>query len=467
MSAEKINNDYEIFLKNKLIRREPSGLDIKTNNNILFDWQKSIVNWGLKNGKTAFFEDCGLGKTGQQVTWANEICKAEGGSALILAPLAVSIQTKREARKFGYDINIAEAQSDIKPGINITNYEKLNHFDTSKFTAVVLDESSILKSYMGKTKRAIISAFEDTPYKLACSATPAPNDLMELLNHAEFLGIMRSSEALSIWFIADSKHSGKYKLKGHAAKDFWEWVSTWAVCIEKPSDIGYSDDGFALPKLNEYDVIIPAEKYCSSMPEIFKKTDLSATSFFKEKSLTLEERTKKCAEIALSNTNQYVIWCDTNEEADRLKELIPEAEEIRGSDKSEKKEKAALDFIDGKTRILISKSSIFGYGLNFQNCYDSIFCGLDFSFEKYYQAVRRFYRFGQKHEVNVYRVLGETELNILKTIEQKSKMKNDMRSSMSESMKEFQTKKIRGQHFTLNFKKEQIIIPEFLRSETA
>lgn len=455
---------YENFLKQKLIRRTPSGLkNPDVQNDMLFEWQKSVVNWGLKRGCCAFFEDCGLGKTPQQLAWADEIQKAEGGNVLILAPLAVSQQTVREGRKFGYEVNIAESQSDIKTGINITNYEKLDKFDTSKFTAVVLDESSILKSYMGKTKRAIINAFSETPYKLACSATPAPNDLMELLNHAEFLGIMRSSEALSVWFIADQSQSGKYRLKGHAEKDFWEWVSSWAVCIEKPSDIGYSDEGYMLPELHEENIIIPIDEFDEYGN--FRKIDMSATGFYREKSKTAKQRAVKCAELASTIPGQCVIWCDTNEEADLLKTYIPEAVEIRGSDKAERKESAAINFINGNTKILISKPSIFGYGLNFQNCSDSIFCGLDYSFESYYQAVRRFYRFGQEKEVNIYRVLGSTEMNILSVLDTKAKTKRDMNISMSEAMRTAQTANVQGHHFKLDLKTEAITIPNFLRSE--
>lgn len=450
------------------MRHRPVGFEVSEVNRALFDWQQVVTKWGLKTGQAAYFEDCGLGKTAQQLAWGEEVSKRTNMPVLILAPLAVAPQTAKEGLKFNIPVNIAENQADIKPGINITNYEKLDKFDAEAFSGIVLDESSILKSYMGKTKRLICDKFKDVPYKLACTATPAPNDLMELLNHAEFLGIMRSSEALSVWFIADQRKSGTYRLKGHAQKDFWQWVSSWAVCIEKPSDIGFSDEGYLLPALNEYDEIIPTDLLDKDFDNgLIRKIDLSATGFYKEKKRTLPGRVKRCAEIAQASNEQFVIWCDTNDEADALKKLLPEAIEIRGNHKLEIKEKAALDFIQGKTRILISKPSIFGFGLNFQNCSNSIFCGLNYSYESYYQAVRRFYRFGQTKAVNIWRVLGSTEKNILDVIERKARQKKDMAIGMAEAMKEFQTANVTGTNFKLNTEIQKVTIPDWLRSEKA
>lgn len=458
--------NYIEFLQNKKISREPIGFDTQIRNDIAFDWQIAVSEWACKQGTSALFEDCGLGKTVQELLIANEVVKRTEKPVLVLAPLAVTSQTKREGDKFGIDVNVAEMQSDIVSGINITNYEKIDKFDTNVFGGVILDESSILKSFMGKTKRMLVDKFKDTPYKFAATATPAPNDLMELLNHAEFLGIMRSSEALSVWFIADQTQSGKYRLKKHAEKDFWQWVSSWAVCIEKPSDIGYSDDGYILPELNEQDVIVGANIISDDFTQgMFRKIETSATGFYKEKRMTLDARAEKCKEIVNSTNEQYIIWCDTNSEADKLKSLLPDAVEVRGSDKAEKKEKAALDFINGETRVLISKPTIFGYGLNFQNCRNAVFCGLTYSFENYYQAVRRLYRFGQKEVVNVYRVLGSTEKNILDTIDRKREQKDDMAKSMAESMKQFQKSAIHGKQFKLDIEQKEYEMPNWLESE--
>ena len=446
--------NYESFLKNKQVRTMPTGINVdelKLNPNA-FDWQRHCISWSLARGKAALFEDCGLGKTLQQLVWADEIHKATHKPVVILSPLTVAAQTRAEGIKFGIDVNICENQADVKNGINITNYEKLDKFDTNSFGAVVLDESSILKSYMGKTKRLIIEKFKDCEYRLACTATPAPNDLMELLNHAEFLGIMRSNEALSIWFIADQTQSGKYRLKKHAERDFWQWVSSWAVCISKPSDIGYSDDGYILPELHENDVIVNSSTALTAFTDIARKVDTSATGYHKERRRTLEARCQKTAEYANDKNNQYVVWCGMNDEADKLRKLIPDAVEIRGSDKAEKKESAAMGFVAGNVRVLISKPSIFGYGLNFQNCHNSLFCGMDYSFENYYQAVRRFYRFGQKHEVNIWRVLGDTEKNILDAINRKASMKEQMQHSMADAVRELQITELNTYHLDLGAK---------------
>ena len=455
---------YTEFLKSKEVRIMPSGftVDESTLNPAAFEWQRHVVSWALQRGKAALFEDCGLGKTLQQLMWAERVSKYVKKPVLIVAPLAVAPQTKMEGEKFGIAVNICESQADVKDGVNITNYEKLDKFDATAFGGVVLDESSILKSYMGKTKRMIIEKFAYTPYKLACTATPAPNDLMELLNHAEFLGVMKSSEALSIWFIADQSESGKYRLKGHAERDFWQWVSSWAVCVGKPSDIGYSDDGYILPPLSEIDEVVGNDNSLIAFADIARNIDTSATGYHKERRRTLESRCTKTAEIVKADcANQYVIWCGMNDEADELGKLLPEAVEIRGSDKAEKKEQAAMNFVNGKIRILISKPSIFGYGLNFQNCHNSIFCGMDYSFESYYQAVRRFYRFGQREPVKIIRVLGDTELNILNTINRKANMKEHMQHSMADAMKQFQTRKIGA--FQLDLSEKRYQMPAWLR----
>ncbi len=456
--------EYIDFLKSKVSEEKESGFSVEESrlNNKLFDFQRACVAFFLRKGRAAAFEDCGLGKTAQQLCWADEVCRHTGGDVLILAPLAVSKQTQKEGVKFGYDVHICRSQADVLPGINITNYEMLDAFEPDRFVGVVLDESSILKSYMGATKMKIIKAFRDTPYKLAATATPSPNDHMEILNQAEFLGVMKSSEALAVWFINDSSHSGAYRLKNHAVKDFWQWVSTWAVCMSRPSDIGFSDEGFDLPELIEKDIVIPVNIYDTDGGSLFRKIDTSATGFHKEKKLTAEDRAKKCAEIVSRTDEQYVIWCNTDYEADYLKHYIPEATEVRGSHKAEYKEKSAMDFIEGKHRILISKPRIFGYGLNFQNCRNCIFCGMDYSYENYYQAVRRFWRFGQTRDVNVFRVLGETEQYILDAVNKKSRLQDEMHRNMYNSVKQIQQASLRGHKFEIKTDNRQISLPEWI-----
>ena len=455
---------YEEFLKSKQIITQPSGFEPYPIKDGPFDWQCDIIRWLIRKGKAAAFADCGLGKTIIQLVWADQVSRHTGLPTLIVAPLAVAKQTQREGVKFGYSVTVCRTQGDVQPGINITNYEMLEHFNAAKFGGVVLDESSILKSYMGKTKMEIINKFKDMPYKLACTATPAPNDHMELLNHAEFLDVMKSSEALSIWFINDGKSSGTYRLKKHAVKSFWEWVSTWAVCMNKPSDIGYSDAGYDLPPLNVIDETVPISVFDPTFQDGFiRNIEASATGFHKEKRVTAPARAERTAEIVNSSNEQFMIWCETNYEADLLKKLLPDAEEVRGSDSSDKKEKAAMDFIDGKTRLLISKPSIFGFGLNFQNCHNAVFCGMDYSYESYYQAIRRFWRFGQKNPVNAYIVLGSTEKEILNTIRRKEMQQNEMRKNMYGSLKQIQCNSIRGVTFKLTLSAPKIHIPEWLK----
>ncbi len=458
--------EYRDFLRKKQMKSTDYGFEVKKEklNPNLFDWQREVVRWALKKGRAALFEDCGLGKTLQSLSFADEVVKHTGGKVLILAPLAVSEQTKREGEKFGISVHIARNQKEVQDGINITNYEMLKNFDPSEFVGVVLDESSILKSYMGKTKMQILEAFQHTPYKLSCTATPSPNDHMEILNQAEFLGIMRSSEALAIWFINDTQNMGTYRLKKHAIKPFWEWVSTWAICMSKPSDIGFSDDGYLLPELEErMNVVKISELDREYKDGLLRDIKTSATAFHQEKRYTAEARAEQCAYIAQSDQSQYVIWCDTNYEAEELKKLLPEAVEIRGSDKLEHKEKAVKNFIEGKTRILISKPSILGYGLNFQNCHKTIFCGMSYSYENYYQAVRRFHRFGQQNKVEVDIVIGSTEQKILESIQRKQKLHQEMSENMYKGIKQIQSESIKGTHFVLNLQEREITLPSWMK----
>ena len=456
--------NYEEFLKAKQITTCATGFEPYPIKDGPFDWQCCIARWLIRKGKAAIFADCGLGKTIIQLIWAYQVSKHTKLPVLIVAPLAVAKQTQREGVKFGYSVMVCRTQEDIKPGINITNYEMLEHFDAKEFGGVVLDESSILKSYMGKTKMEIINKFKNTQYKLACTATPAPNDHMELLNHAEFLGVMKSSEALSIWFINDTNRSGHYRLKGHAVKSFWEWVSTWAICMSKPSDIGYPDDGYDLPPLNIIDETVHVSVFDPTFQNgLIRNIETSATGFHKEKRITAPARAERTAEIVNRNNEQFIVWCETNYEADSLKRLLPNAIEVRGSDSNDKKEQSATDFINGKIRLLISKPSIFGFGLNFQNCHNTVFCGLDYSYESYYQAVRRFWRFGQTKPVNAYIVLGSTEKEILNTIRRKEAQQNEMRKNMYGSLKQIQCNSIRGVTFKLTLNSPKIHIPVWLK----
>jgi len=436
--------DYQEFLKTKERKCMPSGFETGEVHEFLFPFQRDIVKWALKRGKSAIFADCGLGKSPMQLSWSDIISKKENGNIIIIAPLCVSKQTIREGKKFNIEVN-SYRENGLKKGINIINYENIDHINPDDYIGVVLDESSILKAYTGKTKKKITNMFKNTKYKLCCTATPSPNDHMELLNHSEFLGIMRSNEALSCWFILDTMNTGKYRIKKHAEKDFWKWVSSWAVSIEKPSDLGYEDGNFKLPNKVEHTIEVKELDIEPDEGMLFYIPEVNATNYHKIRKNTVKYKLEKITDILESKKEkQFVIWVDTNHEADVLKSNIKESVEIRGNDSIEKKEQAAMDFIDGKIRILISKSSIFGFGMNFQNCYNTILCGISYSYENYYQLIRRFWRFGQTHEVNIYKILSIYENEIYNIVNEKMLRHEEMK----EKMKFFK------EYFNINNKRE-------------
>lgn len=425
---------YRDFLASKRVRTPSYGFnDVNpdTLNALLFDWQAEIVAWALRRGRAALFLDCGMGKTPCQLAWANEVTRRSGGDVLILAPLAVTSQTRREGEKFDIPVTVCRSQDDVQPGINITNYELLAKFDAEHFAGVVLDESAILRSYTGKVKQAIIAAFAATPYRLACTATPAPNDHMELGNHSEFLGAMPAPEMLMRWFINDTTSAGTWRLKGHAESDFWAWVASWAVSARKPSDLGYSDDGFELPPLQirhetvAVDMTIDAED-----GQLFRTPTLNATKLHQEMRRTAHDRAERVAALVNGNSDAWTVWCNTDYEADELKRLIPDAVEVRGSEPATVKERKLTAFTEGKERVIVTKPKIAGYGLNWQHCHRTVFVGLSYSMDAFYQAIRRHYRFRQEHAVEAVVVAAETEGPVVASIERKLKQFDEMGASM-------------------------------------
>jgi DNA modification methylase len=417
-------NDYENFLKSKIKTHQLSGFEPTELNLNLFEFQKFIVKRALKAGKYALFADCGLGKTLMQLEWAHQVSKYTNRPVLILAPLAVTGQTKQEALKFGIDIS----------NIKITNYEQLDKLDCSIYSGIVLDESSILKNFEGAIKSQIIDTFLKTPYKLACTATPSPNDPMELGNHAEFLDVMSRNEMLAMYFVHDGGETSKWRLKGHAIKSFYQFIGTWAIMLNKPQDIGFQMQGYDLPelKLIERKIITPKRNNGS----LFNDTAISATNFNQELRLTKVERLSEVAEIVNASNENFIIWIKQNEEGEELKKMIPDAVEVKGSDSSEYKEKMLLGFANNEFRVLITKTKIAQFGLNYQNCNNQIFASLDFSFEGLYQAIRRSYRFGQSKAVNIYLVTTDTMQNVINSINQKQKQFEIMQNEMSHAINE-------------------------------
>lgn len=455
---------YEDLLKAKQIIIRPSGFEPYPIKEGPFEWQSDIDRWLIRKGKAALFADCGLGKTVMQLVWSEQVSKHTGIPVLIVAPLAVSEQTKREGEKFGYEVSACRSQKDVCHGINITNYEMLPHFDASKFGGVVLDESSILKSYTGKIKQQIIDMFHDTAYKLACTATPAPNDFMELGNHAEFLGVMTRSEMLSTFFIHDGGSTQSWRLKGHAQGDFWKWIASWAVVLSNPSDLGYDGSAFQLPSLNVTEHIVKtSEKFDSDGQEmLFAPIVQTLNDRRVARRNSLNQRVEKCAEIANSTDGQVLVWCDLNDESRALTKSIRGAVEVTGSDTDEHKADAMMGFSDGSVRVLVSKPSIAGWGMNWQNCNTEIFCGLSDSFESYYQAVRRCWRFGQKNPVTVHIVISDADGAVRANIERKQTNAKHMTSEMVKYTKEILQADVRGtvrQQDDYNPRQEMILPP--------
>lgn len=414
---------YEDFLKTKQRSIVQSGFEAKDLNSNLFPFQEFIVKRALKAGKYAIFADCGLGKTLMQLTWAEQVAKYTNKSVLILAPLAVVGQTKQEGVKFG--INMAN--------IHVLNYEQLDNIDCSIYSGIVLDESSILKNFEGQTKKQLIDTFKDTPYKLACTATPSPNDPMELGNHSEFLDVMSRNEMLAMYFVHDGGETAKWRLKGHATKLFYQFVGTWAIMLNKPQDIGFSMDGYNLPSLNLLEKQIKTANRDNG--QLFNDAIISATNFNQELRLTKIERLDEVVNIINSKpTENFIIWIKQNEEGELLKKLMPDAVEVKGSDSNEWKESKLLGFANNEFRILITKTKIASFGMNYQNCRNQIFASLDFSFEGLYQAIRRSYRFGQKEEVNIYLITTDTMANVKQAIDTKQKQFEIMQDEMSKAI---------------------------------
>lgn len=460
-------DEYHKFLAHKLIVSEPSGFQINCDDlpDNLYDYQKDLVKWACARGKAACFTMTGTGKTHIQAAWANCIYKKTNENILIVAPLAVAKQTVRLAKKLlDIDINYCREYSQIKKGITIINYEMLSHFEDCKWAGIVLDESSVLKSFSGKTRNMIIEYCQTIPYRLACTATPAPNDYMEIGNHAEFLNIMRYSEMLATFFVHDGGDTSKWRLKGHAKDDFWAWLATWSVFLNKPSDLGYSDEGFELPPLNTFQHIVESTPDKGRLFAIDVHT-LNERRNARRNSLNL--RVEKCIEIVEKSEKPFVIWCDLNVEADALQKAFPKAVEVRGSDTIDFKEKAILDFCDGKIPILISKSSIFGFGLNLQICSNTAFVGLSDSFESLFQTTKRFHRQGQTKSVNRHFIISEAENTVLQNITRKEKDFEAMIANMILQTKHLSMENIKQlKQEKLEYKADKsMVLPKWLKGE--
>ena len=439
-------HDYHKLIERKRVAFTARGLtkwgDLPPS---LFPHQVHGVEFALRAGCAALFYDTGLGKTAMALAWADQIVRHTNKPVLMLAPLAVGPQHVREADRLGIDARVIRDGSEVNGARTyVVNYDRLAKVDPSMFGGVILDESSILKSFTGATTRALIETFARTPYRLACTATPAPNDHTELGTHAEFLSVMRRDEMLPIWFIHDSADTGTWRVKGHAQDDFWRWVSSWARCVSKPSDIGFDDDGFILPELVVHRHEVKADTSIDTGAEkdgqsrLFRIPENSATSIHREKRMTRDARADQISEIiGRESSEPWVVWCETNDEADALMaRLGPDAVEVRGQHSPDEKEEKLVAFSSGAARIIITKPSIAGFGLNWQHAARQAFIGLSFSYESYYQAVRRSWRFGQKRPVHVHIACADTERAVYDVVTRKAEDHGAMKDAMRKAMRE-------------------------------
>lgn len=429
----------------------------------LFAHQQATLEFACQKGRSAAFLDTGLGKSRVEAAAAAEFMNASGRPSLILTPLAVARQMQRECEAIGVEARVVREASDVWAGVNIANYERLPKLDTSVFGGVVLDESSILKSFTGPTKRMLCDAFAGTPYRLAATATPAPNDHMEIGQHAEFLGVMPGPEMLSRWFISDQTTMGGYRLKGHARDSFWQWVASWARAATLPSDLGGDDAGFVLPPLH-YELHTVTADITQDVPQgmLFRIPDGSATTLHKEKRITLAARVERAAKVANSTNGAVIVWCETNDESRALAEAIPDAIEVYGSMSPDEKISALDSFTFGDHRVIVSKPKLAGLGLNWQHANTVVFASVSHSYEQHYQAVRRAWRFGQKQSVSCHVVLSDTEIPIWANVQRKAEDHSRMKRAMSQAMVKSQQEATLRRAYT---RTPQVILPSFLSHE--
>lgn len=456
---------YQEFLKSKELKSIEAGFEVPDEwlPDTLFPFQRDIVRWALKKGKAAILTGCGTGKTFMLLVWSYCVHMRTGGRVLIIAPLSVVKQTAMEAEKFSVcDVNICREQEDVKDGVNITNYEIVDHFNANDFVAVVLDESSILKSFASKTTVDFTDRFYHTPYKLLCTATIAPNDWTEIGTSCEFLGIMSRTEMLATYFVHDGGKTSDWRLKKAGTSKFWEWFATWAIYFNSPADLGYEVKGYDLPELTINTVITDSEV---DDYEMFVKVAETLSERREARKESIGDRTDKAFELTQSDPSQWLLWVDYNDESDMLRKKIPGCVEIKGSDEPETKAQASIDFSNGDIRCLVSKPSIFGFGSNFQRCHNEIFCGLSDSYERFYQAVRRCWRFGQNHPVSVYIIISEKEINILENIRKKQAQMDEMQRQMTALMKDVTLSEIqRTTRITTSYEPEEDIkLPDFMK----
>lgn len=457
---------YEAFVREKLAYRAPSGIagsvDLPSS---LFPHQRALTAWAIKRGRAAIFADTGLGKTSMELAWADVVTKHTRQPVLVLAPLAVAAQTAAEGKRIGIDVAVCRDGADVRPGVNVTNYDRLHRFDPSIFGGAVLDESSIIKHHDARTFSALTEAFRETPFRLPATATPAPNDWTEFGTHAEFLGICTRAEMLAEFFTHDGGDTSVWRLKGHARQQFWRWVCSWGALIRKPSDLGFDDAAYALPKLHIHEHQIEVDGPMNGM--LFAAEAQTLSERREARRASLEQRVAECAQKVNAEAGEaWVVWCDLNDESTALVKAIDGALEIRGSDDVDTKEERLQAFAEGKARVLVSKPSICGHGLNWQHSARMAFVGVTDSYEAYYQAVRRCWRFGQKREVHVHIFASKAEGAVVANLKRKERDAGDMADALSKETHDAVMREVTGSHReTNNYNADQRVqVPAWLRS---
>jgi hypothetical protein len=457
--------DYGDYITRKLSRVPPTGIPDGVNvPSSLFPHQRALVSWACKRGRAAIFADTGLGKSRMQLAWAEAVRLHTGRPVLILAPLAVAPQTVAEGAEIGVSVQHCRDGSEVRGGIVITNYDRLHRFEANQFGAVVLDESSCIKHHDTKTLRTLLTAFRDTPFKLCATATPAPNDWTELGTHAEFLGVCTRAEMLAEFFTHDGGDTSVWRLKGHARQIFWQWVSQWGAMVRRPSDLGFDDSAYKLPPLHLHEHTVEAEMPLNGM--LFAAEAQTLSERRQARRMSTEDRVRDCAAIVNKDaTEPWVVWCDLNAEGDALTKAINGAVQIAGADSVEVKEQRLADFAAGRFRVLVSKPSICGFGLNWQHSARMAFVGVTDSFESYYQAVRRCWRFGQKRDVHVHIFASSSEGAVVANLKRKERDAAAMAESLSQETRYAMMQEVTGTSRQTNSHNasQRVSVPAFLK----
>lgn len=461
---------YADFIARKLACAPPSGIDNPPAlHSSLFEFQRDLTTWALRRGRAALFCDTGLGKTRMQLEWARVIHEQTRKPILVLCPLAVAAQTRAEGMTLGLDVRVCRDGADVHDGVNATNYDRLHRFDPERFGGVVLDESSIIKHHDAKTLRILLDAFARTPFKLACTATPAPNDWTELGTHAEFLGVCSRSEMLSEFFVHDGGETQKWRLKGHARAPFWKWVASWAALVRRPSDLGYDDDRYNLPRLTVNQHTLESDAATTArMGLLFELEAQDLMARRRARNASLDSRVTACAKMINADASEpWIVWCDLNAESDALVKAINGASEVRGAMHSDEKEAYLYGFASGTVRVLVTKPSIAGFGLNWQHCARVAFVGVTDSWEAYYQAVRRCWRFGQLRPVEVHIFASAAEGAVVSNLRRKETDAAAMADALSQETRGYVRAEVHATTRQTNRyeARQRIIVPSWLTTE--